>query len=227
MKRNILLLLSLLMATCALAQNKGYGSLSRGIVIPIGKFASKDFANNGGAAKVGSNIDFSFVYGAPDKVGFALVMRYQTNRTDKEGILDSFKKRDPYSRSVNSDNWNFAIVMLGIRKSYKMNDILDIEAKFTGGVSRCYLPFVSVRDEITYYARYMSSATSWATMFGLGANLVITPNVYVQTKVDIMATMPKFKDIQLYHEEWYTPFDEEYHQLILSTSACIGLGLKF
>ena len=47
MKRNILLLLSLLMATCALAQNKGYGSLSRGIVIPIGKFASKDFANKG------------------------------------------------------------------------------------------------------------------------------------------------------------------------------------
>jgi hypothetical protein len=227
MKRNILLLLSLLMATCALAQNKGYGSLSRGIVIPIGKFASKDFANNGGAAKVGSNIDFSFVYGAPDKVGFALVMRYQTNRTDKEGILDSFKKRDPYSRSVNSDNWNFAIVMLGIRKSYKMNDILDIEAKFTGGVSRCYLPFVSVRESNEYYARYMSSATSWATMFGLGANLVITPNVYVQTKVDIMATMPKFKDIQLYHEELYTPFDEEYHQLILSTSACIGLGLKF
>lgn len=231
MKNYFLLLLFLFYVTSVVAQDKGSVSFSRGIVIPLGKFASSDLAkNNGGAARVGSNIDFSFNYGLPGKIGFAAVMRYQSNRCDSEGLSKSFET-ELGDNSVHAGSWNIVVMMIGIRKTLKINEKIEADAKFTFGMSQCYAPEIRIFDYTTYggtsYSRSMSSAPSWASLLSIGIKYTIISNVFVLAKLDMMGTMPNFKDIDLYHREWHSPLNDEYYQLILSTSANFGFGLKF
>ena len=229
MKKISLFLVSLLLFLEVSAQDKRYVSLSLGIAIPKGEFASTDLYENGGFAKTGANFDVGFSYLLKPDFAIGVVLRAQTHGLDAQSMSDQLQT----SNMVTAGNWSMIAFMAGWNASLPITEKLEFDFSMVGGIANFYNPELRIS--------YLSPGGDWkvivgqgstfspAVLFGIGFKYDIAARTFLLMKGDLLVSKAEFDNLKFIstYPSATTLFGTSLEQKITTVSVNVGVGFRF
>ncbi|MCC5916081.1 MAG: hypothetical protein JJU02_02015 [Cryomorphaceae bacterium] len=217
------------------SQSKDYWlSFNLGVAQPLGAFANKQPGNGSSSfARSGSHFDMSLVKKISDNYGIILSLSRTIYLTDHKYYIDKISGRTPGAGDVFDGNWETANLLVGILRSFNLNEKFQIESALMMVLHRSFSPELRAYNldgppgsprNIHQYEK-----DSFFTL-GLAARLSLKYNfnekICFLSTVDFLWANPRFDDrktsFNYGREIEFTSFKQQVTALVFS----LGVGFK-
>ena len=215
MKKNILLVVALLIAGTIVAQYSDEGSKTKHLVFfsvgpsfPIVDFGSTNIDNeDAGMAKVGYNLQLKYKYAPNAGLGFPSSVFYASHKLDQSAFnADS---------SLSLDHWQYYGIMVGPMLVLPVTEEVKVDLSAQIGAGNFNSP------EVIYgHQTLMEGKWSWAMPLQLGADLryAFSENASLLVSMDYFYARPKYE---------FTGITETVKQKITTLQLNAGIGIRF
>lgn len=212
------------------AQNKTILSLSSGISLPLGDFASSSQNNpDAGLAKAGMHFDFSGSYRITKQLGVCGLVRYQFNPVNEDALKNSMNPADnpfPLTFELTTKPWKSYTYMLGLTGSVPVSQKLNWESKFMVGLSTVSSPdfdfsvnFMGMNESVSNKGK---PSTYGSLLLGSGLRYRLNENWSLSGQIDYWLT-----EIKSTQKSSDGSIEESRGQYMNLSSLNIGVGIGY
>jgi hypothetical protein len=218
-----LLITGIFLSTGCKAQelSKSFVSITPGVGIPVGAFASKENNIKSGLAMNGLAINLEYNHFFKRKLGFCLGLKRNVFPLD----VDAWTNSNP---NATSDPWRVLLVYGGFATRKPIGDKTILSPKVAIGMATSRYPEATIIT--SNYAINFSSNTGTAPAFIAGATLkyIVTQRIHVAFSLDYFSTAPKFVVTQtVYGGQSIATHTSRYTQNMQAFTAGLSVSYNF
>lgn len=177
---------------------KGYISYSIGTAIPMGKFGSMDYFENGaGYAMPGFSFELNLtrkIHGGP--YSWTLASRSSLNYASSVALINDMNYANPGNGfDVQWGSYTMSGLFGGVKYDIKPHDKITFVPRFMMGMVVATLPEMMLRSSWNssyWYKEIECSASTFSTLAGLGMDVKITQHMKLLASMDMQRAYPLF-----------------------------------
>lgn len=182
---------------------------SAGPSIPLGSFGSATAAN-AGMAKLGYNIDASYLYQF-NSIGLVFHGMYVNHNTK---LAEEFS-----GMGIGMSHWNYSVVDAGILNSFPAGDNGKFDLRLLAGAAFVNSPHFHVPGESGMVTIPSVSSTTFVSELGFGYRHMLSGSAFIHGGMDWIYMKPKFNATEF--------GTEPIEQKIAAFNVHIGAGFRF
>ena len=218
---------------------KAYAGLSIGPSIPIGDFASKNFAlESAGYANTGFDFNINFAYRIASNFGFTAMVMIQSSTFDDKELLNGLNTIGNVNgapakfTSVEANSWSLVSFMPGIFASIPLgsNGKVVLEPRALVGLMTAISPYVKItwrENNRTYWQEQENGAGfGFGYSVGGGIRFNMSDHFALLMNADYIKTKPKFFDVVINFSD-NTSLLSSFQQTMEMVNMSVGFAIRF